>query len=74
MAKVKFFVDLSDSMPVEQQTDCLYVTTQPMQTVSTGYTRYSFEVDFPEPEAVALPAAAVSKPMACPVGGDDEQT
>jgi hypothetical protein len=72
--KVKFYVDLSDSLPVEQQAPNLCPTTQPYSPPISGYTRYSFEVDFPEPEAVPLPQAAVSKPMVVPVGGEDEKT
>ena len=60
MPKVRFYIDLQNNVPVEQQPAYLMATTTPVGDCSTGFTRYTFTVDLPDPKAVPLPDSAVS--------------
>jgi hypothetical protein len=60
MPKVRFYIDLQNNVPVEQQPAYMTATTVPLGDCSTGFTRYTFTVDLPGPMAVQLPDSAVS--------------
>lgn len=50
MPLIKLYIDISQTIPLKDQSEYMYANAKPMSPMADGSKRYSFEVNIPEPE------------------------